>query len=378
MVESLLSEPRVASPPPRGWRDWALFGAFVVTAIVETMLRPEITWRPLSLVVCLVLLPTLLWRRTHPLAMVTIVFGTFMVVNLSALIAGEREVGLGTSAFVLILVYALFRWGSGHDAAKGLVLMFAALFVGFFTDTSGIGDMIGGTIVLLFPAELGAIVRYQGTVRSNQVEQIKLQEREQLARELHDTVAHHISAISIQARAGRTLADSEPGAPVKALEVIELEASRTLAEMRDMVGALRRGDEPDLAPQRGVADIERLADAPTGGPPIHVEMSGDLTGLRPSLDAALYRLAQESITNAARHARHATRVNVTVSGRAEAVHLTVSDDGDTSTGARTTPGYGLIGLAERAKLLGGTMSAGPNPGRGWSMQAVLPRNGGPA
>jgi signal transduction histidine kinase len=143
-----------------------------------------------------------------------------------------------------------------------------------------------------------------------------------------------------------------------------------------MVGALRQGEEADLAPQRGVHDIGRLAD-PTGRPPVDVELSGDLDGLRPSVDAALYRLAQESITNALRHARHATFVNVTVSGEDHGVRLAVRDDGDAGpTDPRSSSGFGLIGMAERARLLGGTLEAGPTAPRGWSVQAVLPRGGG--
>ena len=94
--------------------------------------------------------------------------------------------------------------------------------------------------------------------------------------------------------------------------MIEGEASRALTEMRLMVSALRDDDAAELAPQRGVADIERLA---TGGPPrVAVELSGDLDGLRPAVGAALYRLAQESVTNALRHARYASRVSVAVDG----------------------------------------------------------------
>ena len=101
-------------------------------------------------------------------------------------------------------------------------------------------------------------MRYRASSRLRETDQVKLREREQLARELHDTVAHHVSAIAIRAQAGRALAPSRPDAAVDALEVIEEEASRTLDELRAMVGALRQGEEPDLAPQRGVADIERL------------------------------------------------------------------------------------------------------------------------
>ena len=93
------------------------------------------------------------------------------------------------------------------------------------------------------------------------------------------------------------------------------------------------------------------------------------------MGAALYRIAQETVTNAVRHARHATRVVVHVGDEGEQVRLTVRDDGDASAAGHTAPGYGLAGMAERASLLGGTLQAGPNPDGGWTVDAVLPRGG---
>lgn len=89
---------------------------------------------------------------------------------------------------------------------------------------------------------------------------------------------------------------------------------------------------------------------------------------------AIYRLAQESITNAVRHARHTTRINVRITGDDERVRLTVDDGDDSSTG-RTPWGYGLVGMTERATLLGGTLEAGPGPDTGWTVNAVLPKAG---
>jgi signal transduction histidine kinase len=230
-------------------------------------------------------------------------------------------------------------------------------------------------VFLLFPAALGASVRYRASARLREREQVQLREREQLARELHDTVAHHVSAIAIQAQAGRIVAPQSPDGAVRALAAIEEAASRTLEEMRTIVAALRDADEPDRAPQQGVADIERLARDAALGPRIAVELSGDLDALRPSVGAATYRLAQESITNALRHARHATRIDVRVAGEEHCVRLTVSDDGDASAAGRGASGFGLVGMRERAALLGGTLEAGPSPGRGWTVSAVLPRAG---
>ena len=95
------------------------------------------------------------------------------------------------------------------------------------------------------------------------------------------------------------------------------------------------------------------------------------------MGAAIYRLAQESVTNAVRHARHATRIIVRVAVEGDRVHLTVSDDGEVAAPSASAPGYGLVGMTERATLLGGTLQAGPTRERGWTVDAVLPRTGVP-
>jgi signal transduction histidine kinase len=365
------------------WRDWALVIGLVPIAVLEGVLADELVWRVASVVIALVLVPVLLWRRAHPLASVLVAFGLITTVEVASLVVGVDWRGLDTYVFVILLVYALFRWGSGREAALGLAFVSIPVVLSAIdaqihsqADEVSVGDVVIGGLFVLLVAAVGVAVRYQDKEHHRGLDQVKLLEREQLARELHDTVAHHVSAIAIRAQAGRVVAATDPAAALDALAVIEEEASRTLAEMRAMVGALRQGEEPDLAPQRGVADIERLV---TGGdgPPVDVALSGDLDGLRPSVDATLYRLAQESITNARRHARHATRIEVTVHGDEDCVRLTVGDDGDAGAfDPRSSSGFGLLGMAERAKLLGGTLEAGPSRNRGWTVQAVLPRGRG--
>ncbi len=139
-----------------------------------------------------------------------------------------------------------------------------------------LGEAAAGALFFLLPAALGAAVRYRSTARLRETDQVKLREREQLARELHDSVAHHVSAFIIRAQAGRTVAAMDPDAAVRALVAIESEATRTLSEMRFMVGALRQGEDPDFTPQRGVADIARLASDVGSSPAIAVRMSGGL------------------------------------------------------------------------------------------------------
>ena len=372
---SLWAEPRAPAPPARVWRDWVLVAVLVPTAVLEGLLREDVAWPAVAVVLALIAVSTLLWRRTRPLLAVAVAFGAFSAGAVAAILWADEPVGLYTGLCVLLLPYALFRWGAGREAAIGLAIILATCVVGIAADRTGALEAVFGTVFLLFPAALGASVRYRVSSRLREIDQVKLLEREQLARELHDTVAHHVSAIAIQAQAGRTVAPADPDAAVRILEVIEEAASRTLAEMRTMVGVLRDGEEPELAPQRGVADIERLARDAAHGPRVEVELSGDLDALRPSVGAAMYRLAQESITNASQHARNATRIHVFVAGEDDCVRLTVRDDGDAGAAERSPSGYGLVGMTERATLLGGTLEAGPGLEKGWTVNAVLPRAG---
>lgn len=356
------------------WRDWVVTAALVVTALVEGALRDDVPWRVLSTVMAVGLAVAVLWRRTHPLAVVVIAFGSAIVVQVAALLAGAGPVGLYTAALVLLLPYALFRWGAGSEMIPGLGLMLVAAVLGTAADFNGLGEAVAGFLVLLFPAALGASVRYRDYARRREIEQVTLHERGQLARELHDVVAHHVSAIAVRAQAGQLLAATDPQAAVDALRVVETEASRALAEMRAMVGVLRAGLPGDLAPQPAVDDIARMRrDRPA--PRITVELGPGLEQLPPAVGSALYRIAQESVTNAVRHGQGASQVDVLVRREAENVRVTVRDDGALAPGAWGASGYGLVGMSERAALLGGAFRAGPQPDGGWLVDAVIPADG---
>ncbi len=375
-VRALWAEPRAPHPPARVWRDWALVAVLVLTAALEGTIRTDVAWRPVALVLALALVFPLLWRRTHPLPVVAVVFGAVIVLNLATLIElPATSVGLYTMLYVLLVPYALLRWGSGREAIIGLPIIMVAGLLGIAVDFHGFGEAAAGFVFLMFPALLGALVRFWTTSRTRDIEQARLRERAQLARELHDTVAHHVSAMVVRAQAGRVVATSEPVAAIDALKVIEEEGSRTLAEMRAMVGALRDREDADLALQNSLADIERLARSVDDEPRVQVRLTGDFHELSPAVGSATYRIAQESVTNALRHARNATRIDVQVVGDEDAVRLTVSDDGDAVHASSVAAGYGVVGMTERAALLGGTLEAGPGPDHGWVVDVVLPRAG---
>ncbi|GAA3914985.1 two-component sensor histidine kinase [Amorphoplanes auranticolor] len=364
LLRSIRDEPRSPHPPARVWRDWALVGVLVPLAVLEGLLRPGMPWRVVSVVVVVALVPTLLWRRTRPLLMVAIGFGV------SGIIPAQE---MYTVAFVLILLYALLRWGSGREAVLGLAVVLAKGVLAAAFGQLAPADLVAGPAVISATVALGLAARYRARARRRELEQVALLERERLARDLHDTVAHHVSAMAIRAQAGLATAPGDPAAATDALRIIEAEASLALAEMRSMVRVLRHDRPAGRDPGPRLADLATLADGSRSGPPVDVGITGDLTGVPSPVGAAVFRLAQESVTNARRHARHAKRIEVRVSADPTSVRLRVSDDGQTRPRRRNAPGYGLIGMIERAELLGGTCTAGPDPAGGWTVTAVLPR-----
>ncbi|MGW4898711.1 sensor histidine kinase [Kitasatospora sp. NPDC004240] len=372
-LRTLWTEPRPPDAPARVWRDWALLAAGLGGVVLEATLRENVVWRPVAVLFAVWLCLLTLWRRTRPLAMVTLAFGSVILLQLVSLVAAPREpVGLDTSVVVIVLVYALPRWGSGREIVLGGAVILTAFALAAVADETPAAEQVGGFVFLWMPGVIGAAVRFRVTARERQLEQVRSREREQLARELHDTVAHHVSAMVIIAQAGRVLADTDPSAAVEALEGVEEEGARTLEEMRAMVAALRdRGVGAELAPPGGVADLERLVRAPGGRLRVDLGLDGELDSLPPAVDAAVYRIVQESVTNAMRHAVGATEVVVRVTAERHTVRVSVRDNGQRT--GRGRDGYGLAGLRERAALLGGALSAGPGADQGWHVEAELPR-----
>jgi signal transduction histidine kinase len=372
MLAGIWAEPRPARPPARVWWDWALSSALVAISLVEVLLRDDRAWAPLLVGVSVVVAACLLWRRTRPLAAVTVAFGTVLAFDI-ARIAVIDTTGLLGIAGLLVLPYALLRWGAGREAVLGLGIILVWLPVTLVAAPTTAAEKVAGYGFFLFSAALGAAVRYRTRSRDRDIEQVRLQQRNELARELHDTVGHRVLAIAVQAQAGRALSAADPERALATLVTIEEEASRTLKEMRALVGVLRDGTDAELAPRRGVADVGRLARPGGEVLGVRVQIAGDVEAVDPAVGTAVYLIAAEAVTNATRHACGATHVTVDVTASHRKVHLRVCDDGEATTTSSPYAGYGLRGMAERASLLGGTLRAGPDPDGGWSVDASLPR-----
>ena len=386
-------EPRPVGARPVGRADWLLVGGFEAAAVIEGIARPDLAGQPYVTLLAMALMPALLWRRSHPLTTCLIGFGVAGLLSVIQLVADTEDLGPTSMMVVLILLYPLVRWGSGREIVVGMPCIAAVVALGMYAAAATAPDLIGGSLLLLLIASLAAVFRARADLWQRQRREIRTQERLALARELHDTVAHHVSAIAVQAQAGGVIVRTQPAQAAQMLTAIEAEATRTLAEMRAMVRVLReddgvdgresgredgrgrgdgRGDErAAYSPLPGVADLPELARA-DATPAVDVSLTGAVTGLPRSVDAAVYRIAQEALTNALRHARSATHVAIDLSRAGDSVRLRVTDDGLTHPGSVASPGFGLTGMAERAHLLGGSLHAGPAPHGGWVVEAVLP------
>jgi signal transduction histidine kinase len=198
------------------------------------------------------------------------------------------------------------------------------------------------------------------------------EERARIARELHDIVGHSVSVMTVQAAGVRSLLRPDQEREREALEIIEQTGREALAEMRRLVGVLRRPEEgPALAPQPSLEHVEKLvSQARESGLPVKLRVEGDPVQLPAGVDLTAYRLVQEGLTNAIKHAR-AENAEVIVRYGDGQVELTVSDDG-AGDGDGVKGGNGLVGMRERVSVYGGELDAGPRPEGGFRLHATLP------
>lgn len=349
-------------------RDAGVILLAAALSIVEGAARPDLEWPLATTMLTLGLLPVLLWRRTRPLASVAVMFGSTSAFALAHALAGIEPNALVTSFALLLVPYALFRWGSGRDRIVGAVVVSGGLLFSSSLSSDPIAESVAGIAFLGGACLIGALRRERIESHARQVDTIRAREREALARDLHDTVAHHVSAIVIRAQ----VADADPhdtAQVAESLRVIETEAQAVLADMRSLVRTLRA--PADYAPTAGLDELARLADP---GPP-KVTVRIDAPGNLPSIVATtLFRIAQEGVTNARRHSRDASVIDIAVTVDIESARIVVRDDGGPAR-PDAGNGHGLQGMSERASLLGGDVDAGPDPAGGWTLRASLPLRG---
>jgi signal transduction histidine kinase len=209
-------------------------------------------------------------------------------------------------------------------------------------------------------------------------DQAAAQERARIARELHDVVAHHVSMVAVQAETARLTTEGMPPEGRDRLAAIGDTARDALTEMRRLLGVMRTDvpGEAELAPQPGLARLEELLDdARAAGTDVRLRVDGDPVALPPGVDLTAYRVVQEALTNARRHAPGAA-VEVDIHYRDESLRVRVRDDGPGPSGTGDG-GHGLVGMHERVAMVGGTLRVGPGEGGGFAVQADLPIGASP-
>jgi signal transduction histidine kinase len=285
---------------------------------------------------------------------------------------------------------ALFLVGSLRDrsqAVTGLAVAEGILAVVVYNDPrSGVGNFIVGSIIftivwtIAFGVGRKSVEADEAKGRAARAEREReerarsavTEERARIARELHDVVGHSVSVMTVQASAVRRLLRPEQQREREALLIVEQTGREALAEMRRMVGVLRRPEEaPALAPQPSLEHLGKLVEqAREAGLPVDLRVEGEPLPLPAGLDLTAYRLVQEGLTNALKHAR-AERAQVLVRYSDGDIEVTVSDDGQ-GAGSGDGGGHGLVGMRERVAVYGGELEAGPRPEGGYRLRAKLP------
>lgn len=406
---------RRAAPTPRELRfDVLLAVAMAIGALLSSVLyrvaglfdEPAPGWAAVPYAVAIS--APLAWRRRYPVAAALVVAVAF--------IAGQAlavpEVLIGNIA-LFIALYSVGAWDANRVRAHVvrlvisvgmLVWLFVAIYLGALEgidEERATGAPFSPFVAFAFIQVLTNLLYFGGAFyygerawsaalerqalaertaelefeRERLAEQAVALDRVRIARELHDSVAHHVSVMGVQAGAARSALGSDPAVATEALLHVEATARSAIDELHGLLSTLRdAGDEPDTAPGStlGVAALPRLVqDSHDAGLPTGLEIIGDPRPLPPALSLNLYRIAQEALTNARKHAGPDAEAEVRLRYLGDAVELEVANTG-TARARRTPGGLGQLGMRERVATSGGSLEVGPRSRGGYLVRARMP------
>lgn len=361
---------------------------------VATLLPYRSQLHPLSVALLLVVAQNLplFWRRARPEAVFFVIGSARLAYDLNGLVLAPLPLGLAIAVYTVAercspparkIVGALLVSGliasqlGGHhnqpyDAIEA-VLIFA---------TAWMAGVISRARRAHVDEVEGRALRAEAE-RDRQVGLAAAEERQRIARELHDIVAHHVSLMAVQAEAAMSLLPAQPDRATESVEVIAATARQALTELRRLLGVLRGPPDPDAPPGTAPAAslreisgvLERIREA---GLEVGLDIVGTPCGLTPSIDLTAFRIVQEALTNALRHA-HTSRAAVTLSYEPGFITVSVDDPGEGGAelhspngSAAYEPGFGLAGITERVTSCGGNLSVGPTAAGGFAVTARLP------
>lgn len=336
-----------------------------------------------------VLMGSVAWRRRAPFLVVVLAFAANF---LAAATGVSQHKPFSPILAYFILVYSLALYGTPRRALVGLAYVVVAIYSAIALAMHH-GESYGGTdfgfiaVLMLAPWLVGKAMRgrvaHAGALerraeeaereREQRAREAAREERARIARELHDVIAHSLSVMVVQASAAEEVLRHAPERALEPITAIQSTGRAALAEMARLLGILRRdGEEVGLAPQPGLDDLAGLIqETRRSGLPAELRVEGDPRPLPLGIDLSAYRIVQEALTNARRHAGDAC-ASVTLRYAPEALEIEVVDDGTGCTSNGSGGGHGLVGMRERVALFGGELEAGPARDGGFRVRARLP------
>jgi signal transduction histidine kinase len=329
----------------------------------------------------------LAWRRRRPLAAIAVMVTAFVFQVLFVEAAAPFFTGYVP---VVIAAYSVAAYApQRHALAGGAIAITGVVIVTLrVVELRDVGDIALDVLVVVVVWVLGRGMHRRATradALSDEVRTLEreareavAQERTRIARELHDVIAHSVSVMGVQAGAAEQMLTIDPERAREPLQAIQSGAREAISELRLLLGVLRGGDDgPALAPQPGLDQLDALVEQMrAAGLPTQLTVEGAPARLSAGVELSAYRIVQEALTNALKHA-HAAAAEVTIRHRAQGLDLEVVNSGSSNGGGRPAPtsGHGLIGMRERVALYGGTITTGHHDGGGYTVRAHLPSDG---
>ena len=366
---------------------------FLATVFVTDGPGDSLVTRPIgdvpipALLVFAVASAALYWRRHAPLAVLAV-----------ALVAWASTIGSGYADLggaAIIALYSAGRYATNDRRAHlGVGAAIVVVILDNLTDPAPWGEAVFGAVTMFVAWYVGRRVQLREQraaqlqrEQAAEARRIVIEERTRIARELHDVVAHRVSLMTVQAGAAKAVAAQDPEGALRAMGAVEEAGRQALDELRHLLGVLRPETDLDgLGPQPGLAELPKLVEQTRGaGLDVSLATDGVSAGLPARVDLFAYRIVQEALTNVLKHAGPGARTTVRLGTDRRGIVIEVLDDGRGATvlpgpdpddaGAR---GHGIVGMRERARLLGGTLDARPRPSGGFSVVAHLPTGSEPA
>jgi signal transduction histidine kinase len=277
-------------------------------------------------------------------------------------------------------LYALAVWTSTREFVLGAAVFVTAAMLSALLPNGGLNGSAlfasVGVIAMLLARNIVRDREHKAELAERErdvaAREAVVEERARIARELHDAIAHNVSMVVMQAGAERRVLEKGGGSPHEVLETIEQVGRGALTEMRRLIGMLRSDARDPLAPEPGLADVSMLvAQVREAGLPVDLRIEGTCRELPLGIELSAYRIIQEALTNALKHAGDA-RASVLVRYGEDSLELEITDDGAGAAAAVASGGHGLIGMKERVALYGGKLEAAHRPGRGFAVRVLLP------